>query len=196
MGFQGRDKLGVVGSCGKAVLLFLPSFQNSTHRPLFLSFNAVACLTRMCFYSELDPDNSRFAGHRKGHFTTFVLQKPGPCQTSPCWYTEHTPLPQLKPQISQEEQHWVGFSPKGNFLALVPKFSAIPCHKFPIIFPGQWATMPLVSTATSTPRSLTVRCRDGSVLFMPEQTCWLCDVFIVALLFSPANWKCQGTFNL
>lgn len=45
---------------------------------------SLICVSGRDVYSELDPDNSSFAGHRKGHFTTFVLQKPGPCQTSPC----------------------------------------------------------------------------------------------------------------
>lgn len=47
MGSQGRDNPRVVGPCGKAVVLFLPSFQDMTHKPPFLHFSA--CLTHMCF---------------------------------------------------------------------------------------------------------------------------------------------------
>lgn len=56
---------------------------------------SLTCVLGRDVYSELHPDSSSFGGHRKAHFINFVLQKPGPCRTTPCRWTKHTPLPSL-----------------------------------------------------------------------------------------------------
>lgn len=49
VGFDGKDQSGVVGSCGKPMVLLLPLSQDSTQRPAIFRFNTVAYFSRTYF---------------------------------------------------------------------------------------------------------------------------------------------------
>lgn len=100
----------------------------TTHLHFFTSVQLPVWLIHVLgrdVYSELDPDISSLASHRKGHFTDFVLQKPGPCQTSQGWCFKHAPLHSVSLRSAKRGNTAVVAAVVVSFPPL-PKFSAIP----------------------------------------------------------------------
>lgn len=135
-----------------------------------------------------------FAGHRNGYFTDFVSQKPRPCQApAGRWikWIKQAPLPSLSLRSAKRCHDELGWALSVFSFPLVPKFSATnslfasqsnrpPCHH---------AVHLSCKKQSPEPRQA-VSWQERAAVLCP------CDVFMAALLFSPANWKCHGTFNL
>lgn len=136
---QGRDKSGLVVSCGKPV-----SCPHWGMPPTYLHFFTtmllpVSVILGRDAYSEPDSDSSSFAGHRNGHFTDFVSQKPRPCQAPAGRWIKQTPLPSLCLRSAKRCHDEPGLSALSGFSS---SCAWIFSHRFCLCFPEQWTTLP------------------------------------------------------